>query len=343
MTLALTLGDVTGIGPEVTAKALGRLWDQDDTRYVVFGDRRIWMDALAAHAPRLRELADQPWTPGSSRVPRLSWTDADVDLPTPLLPGAAAAGGAALNWVRAAALACRKHGLDGMVTAPLNKESVVRSGAEAFTGQTEFIAHLTGTARFAMMLLGHDDRNRWLRVALVTTHLPLRAVPEAIQPPAIRRAIELASEACLLLGLTRQRVGVCGLNPHAGEGGLLGTEEREVIAPTIAKARQDGIDVVGPMAADTLFHRALEGDFDVVVAQYHDQGLAPLKLVAFDNGVNWTLGLPFVRTSPDHGTAYDIVGRGIANSSSMQSAIQLAKTVIQRARAKGASPAEPIR
>lgn len=335
MTLALTLGDVTGIGPEVTAKALGHLWDQDDTRYVIFGDHRIWMAALGVHASRLRELADHPWTPGPTRSPRLTWADAGVHLPTPLLPGDDAAGGAALNWVRAAALACLKQGLDGMVTAPLNKESVVRSGEKTFTGQTEFIAQLTGTDRFAMMLLGHDDRNRWLRVALVTTHLPLRAVPGAIQPAAIRRAIELASEACLLLGLPRQRVGVCGLNPHAGEGGLLGSEEREIIGPTVAKARQDGIDVVGPLAADTLFHRALAGDFDAVVAQYHDQGLAPLKLVAFDNGVNWTLGLPFVRTSPDHGTAYDIAGRGIANPSSMESAIQLAKTVIRRAQAGG--------
>jgi len=337
VTLALTLGDVTGIGPEVTAKALERLWGQDETRYVVFGDHRRWMESLATHAPKLRELADQPWIPGSALSPRLTWTDAGVMLQPHLPPGDSSAGSAALHWVRAASLACLNQGLDGVITAPLNKESVVRSGHDGFTGQTEFIAHLTGSERFAMMLLGHDHRNRWLRVALVTTHLPLRAVPEAIQPPAIRCAIELASEACLQLGLPRQRVGVCGLNPHAGEGGLLGREDFEIIAPTVAKCLEDGIDVVGPLAADTLFHRALEGDFDAVVAQYHDQGLAPLKLVAFDNGVNWTLGLPFVRTSPDHGTAYDIAGRGIANPSSMESAIRLATSVIRRARAAGPS------
>jgi 4-hydroxythreonine-4-phosphate dehydrogenase len=335
VTLALTLGDVSGIGPEVTAKALRCLWDQDDTRYVVFGDRRYWMDALAAHAPGLRALADQPWIPEATNGPRLTWTDAGVTLPAFLSPGEISAGDAALQWVRAATLACLDKGLDGLITAPLNKESVIRSGHAGFTGQTEFIAHLAGSDRFAMMLLGHDHRDRWLRVALVTTHLPLRAVPAAIQPPAIRRAIALASEACRLLGLPRQRVGVCGLNPHAGEGGMLGNEDRDIIGPTVGKARNDGIDVVGPLAADTLFHRALEGDFDAVVAQYHDQGLAPLKLVAFDNGVNWTLGLPFIRTSPDHGTAYDIAGLGVANSSSMECAIRLAMAVIRRARAAG--------
>ncbi|HEY6228527.1 MAG TPA: 4-hydroxythreonine-4-phosphate dehydrogenase PdxA, partial [Verrucomicrobiae bacterium] len=140
----------------------------------------------------------------------------------------------------------------------------------------------------------------------------------------IQTAIELASEACAQLGLKRQRVGVCGLNPHAGEGGELGTEELTTIAPAIEKARANGIDVAGPLAADTLFHQHYRGDFDAVVAMYHDQGLAPMKMVAFDSGVNWTLGLPFVRTSPDHGTAYDLVGKNQANPSSMVSAIQLA-------------------
>jgi 4-hydroxythreonine-4-phosphate dehydrogenase len=163
-----------------------------------------------------------------------------------------------------------------------------------------------------------------LRVILATTHLPLREVADALTTGKVALAIELASLACRQLGLSRARIGVCGLNPHAGEGGLLGTEESTVIAPAVAGARAQGLDASGPHAADTLFHHAYRGDYDVVVAMYHDQGLAPLKMIGFDRGVNWTVGLPFVRTSPDHGTAYDIAGRGVANPSSTRAAIRLA-------------------
>jgi len=330
VTLAITLGDVTGIGPEVTAKALGLVWPDDSTNYVVFGDRSHWLEAVDRYAPELSEAAREVWRPGMNPRGRLAWAEVGPSVPPGLAKGDSIAGGAALAWVRAASQACTEGILDGLITAPLSKESVVRAGHEGFTGQTEFIAAIAGTERFAMMLLGHDDRDRWLRVALVTTHLPLREVADAIEPSGIRQSIELAVEACDLLGLSRGRVGVCGLNPHAGEGGLLGTEDRDIIAPTVQKARLDGMDVQGPLAADTLFHQALHGAYDAVVAQYHDQGLGPLKLVAFDSGVNWTLGLPFVRTSPDHGTAYDIAGKGTANPSSMVSAIRLAGTVARR-------------
>lgn len=336
MTLAITLGDVTGIGPEVTAKALGVVWSDDSTSYVVFGDRFHWLEAVDRYAPELSTAAREVWRPGLQTRGRLAWAEVGPPLPRGLPKGDPLAGGAALAWVRAAAQACVEGTLDGLVTAPLSKESVVRAGHEGFTGQTEFIAAIAGTERFAMMLLGHDDRNRWLRVALVTTHLPLREVADAIEPAGIRRSIDLAAEACDLLGLVRRRVGVCGLNPHAGEGGLIGAEDRDIIAPTVRQAQLDGVDVHGPLAADTLFHQALNGGYDAVVAQYHDQGLGPLKLVAFDSGVNWTLGLPFVRTSPDHGTAYDIAGRGVANPSSMVSAIRLAGTVARRMQARRA-------
>ncbi len=330
MTLALSLGDVTGIGPEVTARALDRIWDETEAGFVVFGARACWRATLERFAPRLAALPESTWEPGSPVSGRLAFAIEDQDLPEDLPPGDLRAGGAALRWVRRAAEACAAGHLQGLVTAPLSKESVVQAGNPGFTGQTEFIAAIAGTARFAMMLLGQDDRGRWLRVALVTTHLPLRAVPDAIQPHAVRQAIDLAAESCRWLALSRCRVGVCGLNPHAGEGGLMGLEDRDIIAPTVVRARAEGMDVEGPLPADTLFHRAIQGDFDAVVAQYHDQGLAPLKLVAFDNGVNWTLGLPFVRTSPDHGTAFDIAGRGIANPSSMVSALRLAITVAGR-------------
>lgn len=176
-----------------------------------------------------------------------------------------------------------------------------------------------------MMLLGHDDHGRWLRVALATVHIALRDVPLKLSPEKILLAIERAAEACRDLGLARARVAVCGLNPHCGEGGEFGDEEPHLIEPAIAAARKKGLDATGPHSGDTVFHQALTGEFDAVVAMYHDQGLAPLKTVAFDTGVNWTLGLPLIRTSPDHGTAYGIAGKGIANESSMIAAIKLAR------------------
>jgi 4-hydroxythreonine-4-phosphate dehydrogenase len=211
-----------------------------------------------------------------------------------------------------------------LVTAPVNKHAIAAAGIP-FIGQTEFLAGLAGTRRTAMMLLGTDDAGRWLRVALATTHLPLRRVPDAITEAGVRQTIELAAESCRLLGLPSARVAVCGLNPHAGENGDFGHEDADIIAPAVAAACCAGLDASGPWPADTVFRQALHGEFEVVVAMYHDQGLAPLKLVAFDTGVNWTLGLPFIRTSPDHGTAYDIAWRGIANPSSMISALRLAK------------------
>jgi len=176
-----------------------------------------------------------------------------------------------------------------------------------------------------MMLLGEDEGGRWLRVALATTHVPLKNVSERLSTEKIVLVIELAAAACRSLGLSRARVAVCGLNPHAGEGGQMGTEEQTIIGPAVEKARLSGIDVLGPLSADALFYHAYRGEYEAVVAMYHDQGLAPLKMVTFETGVNWTLGLPFIRTSPDHGTAYDIAGKGKANPSSMLAAIRLAK------------------
>jgi 4-hydroxythreonine-4-phosphate dehydrogenase len=174
-------------------------------------------------------------------------------------------------------------------------------------------------------------------VALATTHLPLKAVAAHLTAAKVQQVIELTAQACRDLDLDRARVAVCGLNPHAGEGGKMGREELDVIGPAVAAARSSGVDVTGPLSADALFYYAYRGDYDAVVAMYHDQGLAPLKMVAFERGVNWTLGLPFVRTSPDHGTAYDIAGRGIAQASSMSAALALARRLAGGGRACGAS------
>lgn len=318
--IAISLGDVTGIGPEVTLKALaGQAWGSG-VSFVLIGD--IKRTLLLKEALGLDLPLGIPGTEKGGRQIELREIVGE-SLPLDLRQGAPEAGRAAVAWVRAGAEGCLRHEFNALVTAPVNKESIIRGGVR-FVGQTELLSEIAGGDRTAMMLLGQDDRGRWLRVALATTHVPLRLVSDQLTAKKVQTTIELAAQACHQLGLQRARVGVCGLNPHAGEGGAMGTEELTTIFPAVAEARGRGIDVVGPLSADALFFSAYRGDYDVVVAMYHDQGLCPLKLVAFERGINWTLGLPFVRTSPDHGTAFDIAEKHIANASSMEAAIQLA-------------------
>lgn len=219
----------------------------------------------------------------------------------------------AADWVVDGAWRCLRGELVALVTGPITK-NILHEAGYPFVGQTELLAKLSRTRRFAMMLASES-----LRVALVTTHAPLCEVPRLITGRKIVEVVELTRAFCRRLGIRQPRIAVAGLNPHAGEGGLLGTEEQRIIAPAVRRAR-----AIGPCSADTVFYRALHGEFDAVVAMYHDQGLAPFKLVAFNNGVNITLGLPFVRTSPDHGTAPDIAGRGIARPDGMIAAITMA-------------------
>jgi 4-hydroxythreonine-4-phosphate dehydrogenase len=325
--IAIALGDVTGIGPEVTLKALAAEAGQDDTRYLLIGDSEL----TAALAERLGlKLRLQPFSKLGAQGRVFLHNPLREPLPPRLEAGCAAAARAAVVWLADGAQRCLSHEMDALVTAPLNKEAIVRSG-QPFIGQTEFLSQLAGTNRTVMMLLGDDDRGRWLRVALATTHLPLKLVSEQLRAEKIELAIELAARACQSLGLRRQRVAVCGLNPHAGEGGEFGREEIDLVQPAVEAMQKKGLDVIGPLPADTLFYQAYRGDYDAVVAMYHDQGLGPLKMVAFENGVNWTLGLPFIRTSPDHGTAYDIAGQGKASPSSMRAAIRLAKQLARPA------------
>jgi 4-hydroxythreonine-4-phosphate dehydrogenase len=328
MRLGISLGDPTGIGPEVTLRAL-TAEATDDDRYLLIGDA----SQLRKLNARLNlNLPLEETSQGTNQSSRFTvWNSTGNSLPDDLPPGAPAAAKAAVAWLRQAGELCLQGKLDAMVTAPVNKEAIVRAGYR-FIGQTEFLTELAGAKDTVMMLLGHDDRGRWLRVALATVHIAVREVASQLTEERIRLAIGRAAEACQQLGLKRARVGVCGLNPHCGEGGQFGDEEPRVVQPAIAAARQNGLDVIGPLSGDTVFHHALQGEFDAVVAMYHDQGLAPLKTVAFDTGVNWTLGLPFIRTSPDHGTAYAIAGKGIANPSSMIAAIRLAKQLAQNRR-----------
>lgn len=224
----------------------------------------------------------------------------------------------AVDWVVDGARRCLAGELSALVTAPLTK-GLLRKAGYRFEGHTELLAHVSHTKKFAMMLVGGP-----LRVALVTIHAPLAKVPRLISAAKILNVIELSHNACRKFGIQRPRIGVAALNPHAGEGGLFGREERRIIAPAVRRSARKGLDVTGPWPADTLFHKAYQGEFDAVVAMYHDQGLTPLKMIAFDTGVNLTLGLPFVRTSPDHGTALNIAGQGIARADSMIAAINMA-------------------
>lgn len=213
---------------------------------------------------------------------------------------------------------CLSGDLDAMVTAPICKEGFHRAGIH-IPGHTEFLAELTNTENFGMMLIGGG-----LRVMLVTRHLPLAKVSEALTKDAIVEHIQLTGEALNLFGIENGKIGVCGLNPHAGDGGVIGREEIELINPAIQAAREKGFNVSDAVPADTIFYEALRGDYDAVVAMYHDQGLAPLKMIGFDEGINVTLGLPIIRTSPDHGTAFGIAGQNKASAKSMKCAIDLA-------------------
>jgi len=324
--IGIALGDMSGIGPEVTLKALAQQGGESQTQFLLIGDARSiwrWNDRLGLKLPL------QPLGATTSTGRFFIHDPLDEALSEELPAGSPASARAALAYLADAAERCLRRELDAVVTAPVNKEAILRTG-QPFIGQTEFLSQLAGTSRTAMMLLGEDGAGRWLRVALATTHVPLRSVADQLTQAKIQSVIELAAQACRDLGLLRSRIGVCGLNPHAGEGGELGTEEIAIIAPAVHAARQGQIDVAGPFAADTLFYQAYRGGYDAVVAMYHDQGLVPLKMIGFERGVNWTLGLPFIRTSPDHGTAYDIVGQGRADPSSMIAAIKLAKQLAAR-------------
>lgn len=303
--IAVTMGDPAGIGPEVVLKALADTEIAALARWKIIGDGAVleWAGQITGLTlPAGAELIDlKLMVPGSWQPGRLS----------------AACGRAALASVRKAVEMCLSGEAQAMVTAPVNKHAVALSG-ERFSGHTEYIAALSGAAESRMLLAGER-----LRVVHVSTHVSLRRACE-LDPARVLRTIELGHEAMVRLGVSRPRIAVCGLNPHAGEGGLFGDEDGLAIAPAVAQACAEGLVAEGPLPADTAFLRALRGEFDLVVAMYHDQGHIPAKLVDFEGTVNVSLGLPIVRTSVDHGTAFDIAGKNCANPSSMKAAMRLA-------------------
>jgi 4-hydroxythreonine-4-phosphate dehydrogenase len=238
----------------------------------------------------------------------------------PIVPGelSAAAGRAAYNTILSAVAAAQAGRVDAIATAPVNKLAFARAGL-TWKGHTDLLGHLTGVSRVAMMFYAPG-----MNVVLATVHLPLAEVAGALTRERVDETIALTVEAMPLFGVADPRIAVAGLNPHAGEDGLLGSEDAAILAPAVAAARARGVNIIGPVPGDTVFVRTHRGEFDVVVACYHDQGLIPVKLVAFGKAVNVTLGLPIIRTSVDHGTAFDIAGRGIADAGSMIEAVLLA-------------------
>ncbi|HEY2900282.1 MAG TPA: 4-hydroxythreonine-4-phosphate dehydrogenase PdxA [Polyangia bacterium] len=308
--IGISLGDPAGIGPEVVVRALV---DRPAVDAVVFGDRGILERAAAA--------LSLP-APGPDQIVEVtSLTDGAVVAGQPN----DASGQAQLAYLTAATDAALSGQIAALVTAPISKTWIARAGFE-FPGHTEYLAARAGVADFAMMLAGPK-----LRVTVATTHVALRDVSRLLTPERIATAVVLTAQALhTAFGLAVPRVAVAGLNPHAGEDGRFGDEETRLVTPALVLARQRlaarklSADVSGPHVPDVVFRQAATGRFDAVVALYHDQGLIPVKLLHFDDAVNVTLGLPFVRTSPDHGTAYDIAGRGLARADSFLAALDLA-------------------
>jgi 4-hydroxythreonine-4-phosphate dehydrogenase len=352
------MGDPAGIGPEIALKALAGEEVRSLCRPVIYGDV-AWLRETAVQLGLQVEIAEarpedsdlralslsddlpdrtdraDPSDPSDERCCRILYvrqaTTADLQ-GTRLGEVSAQAGKAAAECVIAAARDALSHEIDAIVTGPLNKESITLGGYP-YPGHTELLAEVAKTARYGMLLLSGN-----LRVIHVSTHVSLREAIDRVRCPRILECIRLGSRACQDLGIAAPRVAVAGLNPHAGEHGLFGSEEALEISPAIKLARSESIDATGPHPPDTIFARTLRGEFDLVVAMYHDQGHIPVKLNGFDGGVNVTIGLPLTRVSVDHGTAFDIAGRGIAREESLIEAVRVA---VQMVKSKSASLAEP--
>ncbi len=313
--IGITMGDPAGIGPEVAVKALRRVkaMRMNEVVFTVYGDARV-LSAASRNSPGLQakhklvDFDNARWAASPGRP-------------------SSAGGRASLQYIEAAARDAISGRTDAMVTGPISKEAIRSAGVD-FPGHTEMLAKLTSADMPVMLMTGGR-----LRVALATTHCALAEVPRLITEDRLLKILRVLNDSLKkYLAILRPRIGVCGLNPHAGKAISGSSEEREKIAPAIARAVREGIACFGPIAADTAFHRAITGEFDVALAMYHDQGLPPLKTVAFETAVNITLGLPIIRTSVGHGTAFDIAAKGLADSSSMVEAIKTAVNMVKASR-----------
>jgi 4-hydroxythreonine-4-phosphate dehydrogenase len=317
--IGITMGDPAGIGPEIIVKALSDDAIFQICRPMVLGDPGALHMAMSGRDLKIREIEGPAEAEGiASTVDLVPICRLEKECLVPGFPRIE--GGMAMMEcvAKAVEMAMRKE-IAALVTCPINK-SLMQLAGYPYEGHTQFIAGVTGCKDYVMMLAGER-----LRVALVTIHCALKDVPYLVTAERIYRTVSVTARALRDdFGLESPRIGVAALNPHAGEEGLFGPEEEEIIKPPLEKAAREGYNVKGPFPADTLFYKAVQGQFDAVVAMYHDQGLIPLKLLYFSNAVNITLGLPIIRTSVDHGTAYDIAGKGVADPSSLKEAIRMA-------------------
>ena len=322
--LGITMGDPAGIGPEVIAKALAGRALRHLCRPIVIGSFPVMQQTVKSLKLKMNVIRVEGHETVPPRRNDLAVLD-PLDHPFGRFPRGVAAietGAASVLFIKKAVELALLGCIDGMVTAPINKEAINMAGCH-FPGHTELLADLTKTQESGMMIIGGP-----LRIMFVTTHVAIKDLPVLLTQAKIEKAIRLAHLALRdLFGIKKPRVGVAALNPHAGEHGLFGDEEARVVLPAARASQAQGIRASDPLPADTLFGKAARGDYDGVVALYHDQGLIPLKLVAFGTCVNLTVGLPIIRTSVDHGTAFDIVGKGIADPGSLIEAITLAAKI----------------
>lgn len=313
------MGDAAGIGPEIIVKALADKELYEVARPVVFGDKKIMERAIGIVGASLTCRAISEPAQGGKEYGVIDIIDLDnlpADLPFSQVD--ARAGKAAYEYIEKAVSYAMKEEIHAIVTAPLNKEAL-NLGGNHYPGHTEILGALTGQKDYSMMLVGGP-----LRVIHVTTHVAFSKVPELVKKERVLRVIKLADEALKMLGIAEPRIAVAGLNPHSGEHGLFGNEDEREIAPAVAEAKALGMDVTGPVPPDTVFYQAaIKHEFDMVVVMYHDQGHIPIKVLGFETGVNVTVGLPCIRTSVDHGTAFAIAGQGIADSRSMTESLLL--------------------
>jgi len=316
--LAITMGDPGGVGPEIIVKSSISPKVIDVCIPIIIGDSNVIKEALhILKVPSKLRIIKSP----DEAIPlknAIHCIDIGVVKKFKKNKPTTKSGRACVSYIKNAVDLALHKSVDGIVTAPISKEALKMAGFK-WPGHTEMLADFTKTKDYAMMFIGGP-----LRIILTTIHTALKNVPDSITPQKIAKTIRFAKKACDMLKINNPRIAVAGLNPHAGEAGKFGDEEIKKIIPAIQKARKEGIRVSGPYPPDIVFHKACKGELDIVVCMYHDQGLIPLKMIAFDKGVNITLGLPFIRTSPDHGTAYDIAWKGISNPSSMIEAIKLA-------------------
>jgi 4-hydroxythreonine-4-phosphate dehydrogenase len=326
--IAITMGDPAGVGPEVVLKALSNPRTHSVGKFVVIGNQKVFqraatlleteLDLTVIHdVDEIDREYKKPYLLEQPPIPSGDFPTGQVD---------ALCGQAAVNYILCAVDMASAGLIDAIATAPINKAALQAAGIP-FKGHTELLADRTQSQDVAMMLVtpGRGDEPQWLRVTHVTTHIPLREVGEALNAARILKTIDITAKGMDQLGINKPKLALAAFNPHAGDEGLMGDEEIRILTPVVDQARQHGYDLLGPIPADTVFLRAIEGEFDAVVALYHDQGHIPVKTHGFERAVNITLGLPFIRTSVDHGTAFDIAWKGIANEQSMVESILLAR------------------